>query len=272
MRKSTATALTAACACLLLVLAAPVASAGLVDDTIGTIDDTIGGGGSDSTGDSGSGSGSGGSDPVGDVVGGIDGAIGGGDSGSTGDDGSSKDDTNLVDGVVGGVEKTLEDPKTEVDKTTDETTGSISGPIGGTVGGVVGGVEKTLDETTKTLTGRNKEKDGKAGDGTAEGVPSVQVFHDTLAGALQADAERSSAELVALSSSFVGDDASETAAGSVIQQIGRVAAEAAQQVAFPLLLTLMVMGFLMLQNKIDRRDPKLAMAPIDTEQDLLSFS
>ncbi|MGH2756284.1 MAG: hypothetical protein ACRDI3_00670, partial [Actinomycetota bacterium] len=58
----------------------------------------------------------------------------------------------------------------------------------------------------------------------------------------------------------------------VFAEIGRVAAEAAQQVAFPLALAMMVGAFLMVQNRIDRRDPKLALAPIDSDHELLTFS
>jgi hypothetical protein len=35
-----------------------------------------------------------------------------------------------------------------------------------------------------------------------------------------------------------------------------------EQPAFPLSLVSTVFGFLVLQNRVDRRDPKLAMAPV----------
>jgi len=49
---------------------------------------------------------------------------------------------------------------------------------------------------------------------------------------------------------------------SLFGRIGSAAAEAAKQVAFPLALALVVVAFLMVQNRLDRRDPKLASAPI----------
>ncbi|MBA2724489.1 MAG: hypothetical protein H0U53_00730, partial [Actinobacteria bacterium] len=50
------------------------------------------------------------------------------------------------------------------------------------------------------------------------------------------------------------------------------AIEAAKLFAFPLALTLLVVGFMLIQNKIDKKDPKLALAAVDTTDELLSFS
>jgi hypothetical protein len=38
--------------------------------------------------------------------------------------------------------------------------------------------------------------------------------------------------------------------------------------AFPLLLLLLIAGFLIAQHRIDRKDPKLALAPVHRELDL----
>ncbi|MDQ3987562.1 MAG: hypothetical protein M3280_13835 [Actinomycetota bacterium] len=53
------------------------------------------------------------------------------------------------------------------------------------------------------------------------------------------------------------------------QDFAEAAIEAARKFAFPLLLTIIVGLFLAAQNRLDRKDPKLALAPLD--QDLLSF-
>jgi hypothetical protein len=50
--------------------------------------------------------------------------------------------------------------------------------------------------------------------------------------------------------------------------IGKTLAQAAQKPAIPLLLLGVVVGFLLLQNRIDRRDPKLASAPVGAEPEL----
>src|SRR5439155_21474237 len=48
----------------------------------------------------------------------------------------------------------------------------------------------------------------------------------------------------------------------VFERIGRAGIEAAKDLGFPLLLAAMVAAFLLIQNRLDRRDPKLALAPI----------
>jgi hypothetical protein len=52
------------------------------------------------------------------------------------------------------------------------------------------------------------------------------------------------------------------------EAIGKTLAQAAQKPAIPLLLLGVVVGFLLLQNRIDRRDPKLASAPVGAEPEL----
>jgi hypothetical protein len=54
----------------------------------------------------------------------------------------------------------------------------------------------------------------------------------------------------------------------VLERIARVAAEVGKRSAFPTGLLLLVGVFLSLQNRIDRRDPKLALAPVHPTPDL----
>lgn len=58
---------------------------------------------------------------------------------------------------------------------------------------------------------------------------------------------------------------------SRIAQLARLAAEAAKTFAFPLLLAILVIVFLLVQHWIDRKDPKLAMAPVHSNHDLARF-
>ncbi|MCU1595427.1 MAG: Cable pili-associated 22 kDa adhesin protein [Frankiales bacterium] len=50
--------------------------------------------------------------------------------------------------------------------------------------------------------------------------------------------------------------------------IGNTIADSLQKPTIPLLLVVIVVGFLLLQNQIDRRDPKLASAPVGAEPEL----
>jgi hypothetical protein len=51
----------------------------------------------------------------------------------------------------------------------------------------------------------------------------------------------------------------------VLGRIGGLALETARQLGFPLALALVVIAFAMLQNYLDRKDPKLALAPVRPE-------
>ena len=54
----------------------------------------------------------------------------------------------------------------------------------------------------------------------------------------------------------------------LLKQIARVAAEVGKRSSFPSALLVLVFAFLSLQNRIDRRDPKLALAPVYPTPDL----
>jgi hypothetical protein len=53
--------------------------------------------------------------------------------------------------------------------------------------------------------------------------------------------------------------------------LSKLAAVALQTFAFPLLLAILVGLYLLLQHWFDRRDPKLAMAPVHSNHDLAAF-
>ena len=56
--------------------------------------------------------------------------------------------------------------------------------------------------------------------------------------------------------------------GDVPSVIGKVAVKSLEKPQFPLLLLVVAAVFLLVQNRVDRRDPKLASAPVDAEPDL----
>lgn len=59
--------------------------------------------------------------------------------------------------------------------------------------------------------------------------------------------------------------------GAHIGNLARTAGEAVQEFAFPLTLAIAVLLFLLFQGELDRRDPKLAYAPVDGNNDMVSF-
>jgi hypothetical protein len=54
----------------------------------------------------------------------------------------------------------------------------------------------------------------------------------------------------------------------IAQVVAGVAEEVAERTAFPAGLALMMVGFFAVQDRIDRRDPKLALAPVHAEPDI----
>ena len=58
---------------------------------------------------------------------------------------------------------------------------------------------------------------------------------------------------------------------SRLQELAKFAAEAVKTFAFPLLLAILVIAFLLVQHWIDKKDPKLAMAPVHSNHDLTKF-
>jgi hypothetical protein len=55
---------------------------------------------------------------------------------------------------------------------------------------------------------------------------------------------------------------------TLLEKIAKVAVEVGKRSAFPTGLLMLVLGFLSVQNRIDRRDPKLALAPVYPTPDL----
>lgn len=178
-----------------------------------------------------------------------------------------KDAVKPITGTVDEVEK-----KTGLDDGSDD-----DGGTGGTVGGVV----NTLLPSGGSSGGKEPRKSPKKqkSSGPARGGTRVA-----------APATSSSSSIPSFGSVTLAARAERAARGLGRSQIEPAAAftqeprqtlfddfvqgltEAAGRLGFPLLLTLMVIAFLVVQGRVDHRDPKLALARVSSEQDYLSFS
>ncbi len=256
-----------------LVLAAGPAYAQL-PDVGNAVGDVLDGGGSKddggSTNDGGSLPGGSLTDTVGDVL---------NDDGENTSSGSDDDGTSsgsLLDDVVKTIDNTTDPVKDTADggaETLDKATG---GATGGYYDGISGSVDSTLDGTGNVVN-KITHNDGKKGTATRSQTHNRTSFSDDsdvfgkrFEAALAADQKRRLADAAAIAAKTVA--VADQPEENVVQQIGRVAAEAAEQMAFPVILLLMVGAFLVGQNRVDRRDPKLALAPVDLDADLLSFT
>jgi hypothetical protein len=56
-----------------------------------------------------------------------------------------------------------------------------------------------------------------------------------------------------------------------IHELSTAVTKAAKTYVFPMALTLIVVLFLLVQSRLDRRDPKLSMAPVDSKLDEMDF-
>ncbi|MGH2729012.1 MAG: hypothetical protein ACRDJI_00220, partial [Actinomycetota bacterium] len=73
------------------------------------------------------------------------------------------------------------------------------------------------------------------------------------------------------SASFTGSGRDDSSAGSPPNGIGNIFGDIISNYGFPLALIAIAAGFLAIQSRLDRRDPKLALAPVDTRHELLTF-
>ena len=249
---------------------------GTVGGTVGGITDTVGG----ATGGSGGGDGGGGT--VGGTVGGVtntvggitggSGGSGGGDGGGDGGDGGGITDTinDTVGGLTGG------------NGSTENGGGGSNGSLTDSVlgGGLQGpGLEDLTPELIDDLVddmglspaaakgwieGRKLLADS-AYDSPREALNSLSQLVGTFANivAMESGAPTSTSTDLVLTTEPQGE--------TFFQAAGRVATEAAKTLAFPAALALLVVGFLMVQGRIGRKDPKLVLAPVDTTEESLTF-
>ena len=227
---------------------------------------------------------------VGDTVGGVTDAVGGATGGGTPNAGGTVDDTvggvtDAVGGATGGGGK---DPVTE---TVGGLTGNQSGsgsssggssPVTGLLGG---GSGSNLSDLTPALVDDLVEEAAAHGlsPAAAEGWIEGKTVLDPAAysspraalaslSALVEDAAQGMID-VGTSTTTTADvsGATEPGSGSFFASAGRMAAEAAKDLAFPLALALVVAGFLVAQGRVGRKDPKLVLAPVDTREESLTF-
>ena len=246
-----------------VALAGPIDAAGGLSDATGTVTETVGnttGGAVDAVTQPPAGTSDAGSGPVGKVVDTVTDTTGT----ATGTVVETVDTvTDTVDKATGGTTK----PISDATKDTVKTVGQLGTSAGDSVAGVADAVEGTIRPSG------NGGSDARDNDGRARSPRSARQGPADVLGTRNEQAVRSTQESRRVS--LTSDTTSPIVTApeeSLVSQIGRIASEAAKQMAFPLALTLLVIGFLTMQNRMDRKDPKLALAPVDSEHDLLSFS
>jgi hypothetical protein len=184
--------------------------------------------------------------------------------------------------VIGTVDEVVE-PVTEVtdpvvDQVVDPVT-EVTDPVDGTIGGVINGVEDTVDPIVDvTEPPAQGHSDVGPDPGTGPGAPpgdSRDGRSDVGSGSF---VERPIPPPALVGGAFIPSLESvrpvsdvRTGASPPTERSG-VSFENVVKglVAFPLALALIVGAFLLAQNRLDRRDPRLALAPVGP--DVLDFT
>ena len=187
---------------------------------------------------------------------------------------------DTVDETTGDAEATVDETVEETVETVEETVESVTGDIGETVeGAVVQGIGP-VDGVTGGPTPPDLPGTDPVPPGTMDPAPSGG---DGAGGGSDGNGSGGSdGPFGAPPGGIAGPfalDASSLGAGLVIETapapqgfldrlVGPVA-EVASQIAFPLALAVLVLLFVAFQNRLDRRDPKLAL--VATSPDVLRF-
>ncbi len=173
-------------------------------------------------------------------------------------------------GILNPEPPTFEEPTGPVDdglkdvRKTIETIGSIDSPTGPIDSG-----EKIFERVEPVLTqDRPKDSAQEAANKTSSAgevkSPAFANFAEARSSSgMPADSGRH------LDAAFAAE--SEGLQPGLFGRVGEVSVEVAKKLAFPLALLLLVAGFLLIHNRIDRKDPKLAHAPVSADNDSLSF-
>jgi hypothetical protein len=191
------------------------------------------------------------------------------------------DPVTAVQGTVDQTTTTVEDTAAtvtdQVNETVEPVTDAVKGVLGqvpdppdpGVIDNPTGILPDVLGSTVTQSSGPGATEAG--GNGTTTG--SGRVKSRTVRGGGAGPSSFGRGPVigpVAAASISVTPVASQT----ILQQglfdrIGSLAIEAAEALAFPLALAVIVLLFVAVQNRIDRKDPKLALAPV--APDLLRF-
>lgn len=205
---------------------------------------------------------------VGETVGGSPGSTIKDVSGSIGD--AVKDTSGTVGDVISGKGKEISEA---VDSTSESTNEVIKELTGGAVGGRNGnlpiGVIQPGDQGEVSDRGSKPALGSSTSGGIASGAQGSAGF--TQGSSAAAAAANSLLNFnPALLSETVGD-AGDVREPMRLDDVMAEVIEAARRLAFPLMLLALVVGYVVFQNRIDRKDPKLALAALDQDPDLLSF-
>lgn len=229
-------------------------------------------------------------DPPSDVIDQATDVVTGTVDGATAAAGDVVDDVTAAAGdATGGASDPVTDPVQDaVDKAEDvtgeaeDTAGEVVSGAEDAVDGAVGAVDEATGGVIDDATG-GEDGDGPDGRQTrpqARPVSTAARLHGrTPAGGSHSARPPRARRHAATAPPAARNPAPTTGvayaggapAPSLGERLGQAAIDATRQLALPLGLTLIVLAFVLAQHWADRKDPKLAFAPVDSDHDLLGF-
>lgn len=179
---------------------------------------------------------------------------------------------STVEEVAPVVEETVQDPG-DVRATTEQVVAGTIGTVEGLLETAPGpgdlGLGSGSGETGSGVTDEPKPGNGSAGGEDSTG-PSRETPRDNRVLGTAFGRRRLIDPAAGGSSLVPSDEGLRISRQPLFDRIVGAAIGVAKGLAFPLALALIVIAFVMVQNRIDRKDPKLALAPI--APDLLRFA
>lgn len=168
------------------------------------------------------------------------------------------------------VDDTVDDGTDIVNEAAQGRIGPLDKPIQDAAGRVGGVVDSILGGGNGNGDRRNARDDATLGDTTSSGS-NTTGSPGAIDGFAAAGNAGATAGAVTGSAAQRLAQSAPSSLRSPTEQLIENVGEVLSKVAFPIALLVLVGAFLVIQGRVDRSDPKLALAPVDVEQEYLSF-
>ncbi len=177
-----------------------------------------------------------------------------------------------VEDVTGPVDEVVDDVMDELGNNAGAVVDSVVDKVGGVVDGPGGlpGSPGAPDPNSPGVDPVGNTGTGPGADGTADNEEGA-VLAERIAATVPADGFAANVLAATEAAATSAPPTRSVSDPSLLERIARSISDVAQKIAFPLLLAAAVGAFVVVQNRVDRKDPKLALAALDADEDLLSF-
>ena len=193
-------------------------------------------------------------------------------------DGTAGSEGDSVDQTTDTLNRGTEETGSVADRTTDDATdvveeaaqgrlSPVDKPLKNAVSGVVGIIDSILGGPDRSRDRNRTRNQGESSSTSRNRNTGSRTGGSGSASLAEAAASQGNSGPVEVAGGSATPILGKSPLDRLIQNIGEIL----PQIAFPLALLALVAAFLVLQGRVDKSDPKLALAPIDVDQEYLSF-